>query len=91
MAKIGFNSIGAIGAKAIGEELILNPYLIELNLGRNKIGDEGAKEIAIGLEYSQFLNNLFLSTSFISLIYNRQEWNWRGWRKSYWTCSAKEY
>ena len=67
---VGYNGIGAEGAKSIAGALLKNQALTKLNLshytlrylfifvGGNQIGDDGAKAIADALPMNQLLTQL---------------------------------
>ena len=42
---MGYNSIGADGAKAIAEALKVNPVLTKLDLRNNNMGEAGEKAV----------------------------------------------
>jgi len=50
--------------KVIGESLKLNPTLTQLNLSRNRIGDEGAKVIFKSLSLNSTLTQLNIGCMF---------------------------
>ena len=58
--RLGGNSIGEDGAKAIAEALKVNPVLTTLGLSENRIRAEGAKAIAEALKVNAVLTKLNL-------------------------------